>query len=94
MEYSKIKDFDKYKSVFDHKVAQLRRPQERQALVIFFDGKNATKHHNHDMLSRESFTRWMVRSIRSILRGYQSIKLNRNIIRAHSKFMRSLMRLR
>lgn len=36
MEYSKIKDFDKYKSVFDHKVAQLRRPQERQALVIFF----------------------------------------------------------
>ena len=71
MEYSKIKDFDKYKSVFDHKVAQLRRPQERQALVIFFDGKNATKHHNHDMLSRESFTRWMVRSIRSILRGYQ-----------------------
>lgn len=71
MEYNKIKDFDKYKSVFDHKVAQLRRPQERQALVIFFDGKNATKHHNHDMLSRESFTRWMVRSIRSILRGYQ-----------------------
>ena len=71
MEYSKIKDFDKYKSVFDHKVAQLRRPQERQALVIFFDGKNATKHHNHDMLSRESFTRWMIRSMRSILRGYQ-----------------------
>ena len=39
MEYSKIKDFDKYKSVFDHKVAQLRRPQERQALVIFSTAK-------------------------------------------------------
>ena len=52
MEYSKIKDFDKYKSVFDHKVAQLRRPQERQALVIFFDGKNATKHHHRDLANR------------------------------------------
>lgn len=71
MEYSKIKDFDKYKSVFDNKIVQLRRPLEGQSLVVFFDGKNATKHHNHDMLSRESFTRWMIRSMRSILRGYQ-----------------------
>lgn len=71
MEYNQIKEFDKYKNVFDQKVAQLRRPQKGQPLVIFFDGKNATKHHNHDMLSHESFTRWMVRSMRSILRGYQ-----------------------
>lgn len=73
MEYDQIKAFHTYKSVFDNKVSQLRRPKKGQPLVIFFDGKSATKYHNFDMISKESFTLWMIRSMRKTLKGYQGM---------------------
>lgn len=73
MKYNQIQEFSKHKSVFDNKISQLRRPKKGQPLVIFLDGKNATKHHNYDMLSQESFTKWLVRSMKAILRGYEGI---------------------
>lgn len=71
MKYENINGVSQYNDIRENKIRQLRRPEKNKPLVIFFDGKNATKHHNYDMLSVNSFTAWMVRSMKRILTGYK-----------------------
>lgn len=70
MFYSNIPGYENYEDIAKNKQSQLRRLSADRSLVVFFDGKSATKGHKYDMLSKNSFPSYMVQSIKNILEDY------------------------
>lgn len=69
MDYDKIPGCEEYADIQANKFSQMKRI-ENSPMVIFLDGKDATKKHNYQMLGAQGFSRVLMDSAKTVLRLY------------------------
>lgn len=70
MKYNDMPFFKQYKCCIEEKKENLEFVEYGKSYVIFFDGQNATKNHNYDMFSKESFTYYLENAAAAVCNRY------------------------